>query len=39
MGVKELQEIEQTPAYLKAFIESEIKKWAEPIKDANLTVN
>jgi tripartite-type tricarboxylate transporter receptor subunit TctC len=29
----------RSPAYLQAFIESEIKKWAEPIKAANLTVN
>src|SRR5215813_2727810 len=29
----------RSPAYLQTFIESEIKKWAEPIKAANLTVN
>jgi len=29
----------RSPAYLRAFVESEIKKWAEPIKAANLTVN
>ena len=29
----------RSPAYLEAFVESEIKKWAEPIKAANLTVN
>ena len=29
----------RSPAYLQAFIESEIKKWAEPIRAANLTVN
>jgi tripartite-type tricarboxylate transporter receptor subunit TctC len=29
----------RSPAYLQAFIESEIKKWAEPIKAANLTVH
>ena len=42
-----LREIEATvvapqrrsPAYLADFIESEIRKWAEPIKAAKLTVN
>jgi tripartite-type tricarboxylate transporter receptor subunit TctC len=29
----------RSPAYLQAFVESEIKKWAEPIRAANLTVN
>lgn len=29
----------RSPAYLRTFIESEIKKWAEPIKAANLSVN
>ena len=29
----------RSPAYLQGFVESEIKKWAEPIKAANLTVN
>ena len=29
----------RSPAYMQTFIESEIKKWAEPIKAANLTVN
>jgi tripartite-type tricarboxylate transporter receptor subunit TctC len=29
----------RSPGYLQAFVESEIKKWAEPIKAANLTVN
>jgi tripartite-type tricarboxylate transporter receptor subunit TctC len=29
----------RSPAYLQSFIESEIRKWAEPIKAANLTVN
>jgi tripartite-type tricarboxylate transporter receptor subunit TctC len=29
----------RSPAYLQAFIESEIKKWAEPIRAANLTAN
>jgi tripartite-type tricarboxylate transporter receptor subunit TctC len=29
----------RSPAYLQVFIESEIKKWAEPIKAANLSVN
>jgi tripartite-type tricarboxylate transporter receptor subunit TctC len=29
----------RSPAYLQTFIASEIKKWAEPIKAANLTVN
>jgi tripartite-type tricarboxylate transporter receptor subunit TctC len=29
----------RSPAYLQAFIESEIKRWAEPIKAANLTAN
>jgi len=29
----------RSPAYLANFIESEIRKWAEPIKAANLTVN
>ena len=29
----------RSPAYLQAFIVSEIKKWAEPIKAANLSVN
>jgi len=29
----------RSPAYLQTFIESEIKKWAEPIKAANLSVN
>src|SRR5262249_11889871 len=28
-----------SPAYLQTFVESEIKKWAEPIKAANLSVN
>src|SRR5262249_26065803 len=29
----------RSPGHLQTFIESEIKKWAEPIKAANLTVN
>lgn len=29
----------RSPSYLKAFVESEIRKWAEPIKAANLIVN
>jgi tripartite-type tricarboxylate transporter receptor subunit TctC len=29
----------RSPAYLQSFMESEIRKWAEPIKAANLTVN
>ena len=29
----------RSPAYLQAFIEGEIKKWAEPITAANLTAN
>jgi tripartite-type tricarboxylate transporter receptor subunit TctC len=29
----------RSTAYMQVFIESEIKKWAEPIKAANLTVN
>jgi len=29
----------RSPAYLQTFVESEIKKWAEPIKAANLSVN
>jgi tripartite-type tricarboxylate transporter receptor subunit TctC len=29
----------RSPAYMQTFIESEIKKWSEPIKAANLTVN
>jgi tripartite-type tricarboxylate transporter receptor subunit TctC len=29
----------RSPAYMQTFIASEIKKWAEPIKAANLTVN
>jgi tripartite-type tricarboxylate transporter receptor subunit TctC len=29
----------RSPASMQTFIESEIKKWAEPIKAANLTVN
>jgi tripartite-type tricarboxylate transporter receptor subunit TctC len=29
----------RSPSYLQAFVQSEIKKWAEPIQAANLTLN
>ncbi|MBX9776799.1 MAG: tripartite tricarboxylate transporter substrate binding protein [Xanthobacteraceae bacterium] len=39
IGATVVEPERRSPAYLQAFVQSEIQKWAEPIKAANLTSN